>query len=465
LSSDTGNTAIEALSANILETRFENFDQATVENARSRIIDVLGCGIGGANAVGNAALVELVKDWGGKPEASILVHGGRVPAHNAAMVNSIMARSFDFEPVGVLFEGKFIPAHISGTTVMTAITLGEMKNIDGKELVTALLVGDDITSRVLVATSFNLGRGWDNTGTVNMIGATAIAGRLLGLNERQLRHAFGIVLNQLAGSLQNVWDFSTAFKLPQGLSARNGIFSAQLAKAGWTGPEDMLLGRYGYTNLYAQGCENPDILTKDLGKQYYSDSSFKPYPSCRGTNPPIDCATEIFRKYGVKADDIAEVVHYVPKEELELFCAAPFRIGDFPHANAAFSYQYTVANALLRGCSKPEHFSEDAIRDPQVNALISKIRFEELPGERMLGATKLEVRMKDGRQFSEFTDAPKGDPIRNPMSRDEIKDKFRANVEFSQTVTMNNAEKVLELLDNLEEIDSVDKIVELLVIS
>jgi 2-methylcitrate dehydratase PrpD len=457
-------TPIEAISANVLGTRFENFDRATVENARHRIIDVLGCGIGGANAAGNAALVELVKDWGGKKEASIIAHGGKVPAHNAAMVNSIMARSFDFEPVGVLYEGKFIPAHISGTTVMTAITLGEMKKVDGKELITALLVGDDITARVLAATSFNLGRGWDNTGTVNAIGATAIAGRLLGLNERQMRHAFGIVLNQLAGSLQNVWDATTAFKLPQGLSARNGVFSAQLAKAGWTGPEDMLLGRYGYTNLYSQGCQEPDILTRDLGRKYYSDSSFKPYPSCRGTNPLIDCALAMVNKHNIKAEDIAEVVHYVPKEELELFCAQPFRIRDFPHGDAAFSYQYTVANALFRGSSRPEHFTEAAIRDPQVNALISRVRFEELPGERMLSATKLEVRMKDGRLFSEFTDAPKGDPVRNPMSKDEIKDKFRGNVEFSQTVNKDNAEKVLEMLENLEKIDHVNKIVELLVV-
>jgi 2-methylcitrate dehydratase PrpD len=239
----------------------------------------------------------------------------------------------------------------------------------------------------------------------------------------------------------------------------------QLAKAGWTGPEDMLLSKNGYYQLYAENCQDPEILTRDLGKKYYSDGTFKPYPSCRGTNPPIDCALALISQYDIKTDDIAEVIHYVPKEELELFCAQPFKIGDFSHGNAAFSYQYTVANALLRGSSKPEHFSEEAIRDPKVNALMRKIKFEELPGGGMLSATKLEVRMKDGQRFSEFTDTPKGDPVRNPMSRDEIKDKFRANAEFTRIVTRDNAEKVLELLDNLEEIDSVKQIVELLVIS
>jgi 2-methylcitrate dehydratase PrpD len=463
MSSDTGSKPIEALSANVLDTRFENFDQATVENARCRIIDVLGCVIGGANAAGNSALVRLVKDWGGKGEATILVYGGKVPAHNAAMVNSVMARSFDFEALVPQIDGVDIPAHISGTSVMTAITLGEMKDISGKQLITALLAGDDVAIRVLAAAGFWVGDGWDDTGTVNMIGATAIAGRLLGLNRRQMRNSFGIVLSQLAGSIQNVWDGSTTFKLPQGLSARNGIFSAQLAEAGWTGPEDMLLSRYGYYYLYTEGCNNPEILTKDLGKKYYTETLFKPYPCCRATHPGIDCALAIVNKNDIKVDDIEEVILYVPQEGLEIFMAQPFRIGEFPHGNAAFNCQYTVACALLRGSVKSEHFSEEAIRDPQLNTLISKIKLAGLPDVPFLSA-KLEVKMKDGQEFSEFTDTPKGDPLKDPLSKDEIKDKFRANVDFSQTVTRDNAEKVLGLLENLEELDSVNRIVELLVI-
>jgi len=72
--------------------------------------------------------------------------------------------------------------------------------------------------------------------------------------------------------------------------------------------------------------------------------------------------------------------------------------------------------------------------------------------------------MKDGQIFSEFTDTPKGDQQNNPLSTDEIKDKYRANVDFSQTVSRDNAEKALELLANLETLDSVNKIVKLLVI-
>ncbi len=81
-------TAIEALADNVLNARFEDIDRETVENTKKRILDVIGCAIGGASAPGNPALIKLVKDWGGKEEAVILAHGIRVPACNAAMVSS-----------------------------------------------------------------------------------------------------------------------------------------------------------------------------------------------------------------------------------------------------------------------------------------------------------------------------------------------------------------------------------------
>jgi 2-methylcitrate dehydratase PrpD len=452
---------IEALSANILDTRFENFSRETLDNAINRIIDVTGCAIGGASAAGNRALVKLVQGWGGSPEATILVHGGRVPAHNAAMVNSIMARSFDFEALMPLIDGVQVPAHISGTTVMTALTLGDMTGCSGRKLLTALLVGEDTAIRILGASGFRLAGGWCNTGTVNQFGATAVAGRLLGLDKRQMRNAFGLILSQLAGSLQNVWDGTTAFKLPQGLSARNGIFSVQLAKAGWTAPEDALLSQFGYYRLYTPGCSDAEILTRDLGKMYFTESVFKPYPCCRGTHASIDCALSLVRKYNIGAKDIEAAVIYLTKAEAEAFMGQPFTIGDFPQGNAAFSCRYTTATALLRGCVRPEHFSDESIRNPETLALADRIQVQELPGARELSA-RLVLKMKDGRELSEFTDAPWGDALRNPMTREDIMEKYYVNIAYSKTIPEDKSRQVLDLLLNLEKVKNIRDIIELL---
>ena len=451
---------LEKLLHNILETRFEDIDQDAVAHAKNRIIDTMGCLIGGADGPGNRELIDLVLNWGGKKEATILLNGGKVPAHNAAMVNSIMARSFDFEPVSPLVDGVSVPGHISGTTVMAALTMGETMGVSGKELLTALLVGDDTATRILVAGGFGFDLGWDCIGTVNAFGTTAIAGRMLGLNMGQMRHAFGIVLNQLSGSMQMVLDKTTSFKICHGLSAQKGISSAELAKAGWTGPKDALFGRFGYYHLYTEGCHSPDTLTMNLGKTFYSDGTIKPYPCCRITHAAIDCALAIAAKHDLDPSQIKEAHLYVSPDGMPM-CGQPFIPGEFPHADAIWSYQYTVAAALLRKSIGPNDFTMDAIFDPATLDMVERIRLKELPDADFYRA-ELRLFLSNGNELVESCEGPKGDPIRNPMTKEEILEKFRLNVDFSGKISHRNAERLLSDLQNCEDIDNVASIARML---
>jgi 2-methylcitrate dehydratase PrpD len=378
------------------------------------------------------------------------------------MVNCIICRSFDYEPVSPVVDGHSTAGHISGTTVITALTLGEVADISGKELITALLVGDDMATRILIAgKGSGVGRGRDRVGQVNSFGAAAIAGRLMKLNSAQMRNAFGLILDHLGGAQQMILDTATGFKLSQGTSARDAIFCAQLAQAGWTGAKDALLAEGGYYSLFTDGIRDPGILTQDLGLKYYSDGTFKPYPCCRINHAAIDCVLALQREHNIETQNIQEVILYASPGALKDVLGQPFKIGDFPHASAGFSLQYNVASVLLRGSSRPEHFTEQAIRDPRVAYLISKIKMAELTQGNMESA-RIKIIMQDGREFSQFTEIARGDP-RNPISRDELIAKFWTNIEFSRTITQKNAQKALDLIENLENLDSVRKLVKLLV--
>ena len=72
----------------ILDTRYDQIPNDIVDLAKVLTFTILGTTIAGAEAEGSRAMVELVKEWGGKGEATILMYGGKVPAHNAAFVNS-----------------------------------------------------------------------------------------------------------------------------------------------------------------------------------------------------------------------------------------------------------------------------------------------------------------------------------------------------------------------------------------
>jgi 2-methylcitrate dehydratase PrpD len=454
--------AIEAFSTNIVNTRFEDLDRSAVEEAKKRVIDILGCLIGGANAPGNQALLGLVRNWAGKEESTVLVHGGKAPSQNVAMLNAIMCRSFDFEVMSYNYKGQYIASHHAATLVPTALALAEAKRATGKDVIVAMLVGEDLAARVQVASAGHPIRlGWDGCGTLSHLGATATASRLLRLDEYQTRQAFGIVLNLIASAIQSLWDGAATFKLGQGTAARNAIFSAELAKAGWTGVEDALLSRFGYFMLYGGGCKDPTMLTEDLGKIFYAEAYYKPYPCGMPNHPAIEAALAIHAMAGFDPAQIERVTVNVPFKSIgSSYYAKPFALRDFPHGDAVFSYPYTVATSLLHGRCNLYNFTEEAIRDPRVNAITGATDLVE-QAEGVAGI-KVVVRMKDGREFSQAR-TPNRDWLIRPWPREQVLAKFWHQVEFSKTVRRNNAEKLLEQVDRLEKLENIDEIVKLMV--
>ena len=430
---------------------------------------MLGCALSGASGPGSAGMANLVKSWGGKEESTIFIYGGKVPAHNAAMVNSAITRTYDFEAIGAFVEGVELSSHVSVTTVLTALAIGEAHHVTGKELLTALLIGDDLACRLLAASGFgdgdNFALGWDGNGTVNAFGATAIAGRILGLTKEQMQHAFGIVLSQLGGSFQNIWDGSLCFKLPNALSAKNGIFSAELAKAGWDGANDALFSRFGYFNLYTAGCGDMEILTKDLGKKFYTEATFKPYSCCRANHAAIDCTLKIISENDIDANNIEDIVLRVPPRVRDMFVGQPYMLRITPQVDAAFSLRFNVANVLLRkGINPIIDFQEEYIRETGIANIADKVKIEGFePNELGKKSAALKIKMKDGREYYSEVDSVKGGPVKNSLTDEDIKEKFWHNLQSKKAISKESGERIIDIVNNLEDADNIDELMKLMV--
>ena len=482
---------------------------------------MIGNAVGGALCPGSPELADMAKNWGGKKEATILGFGTKTAAHEAAMVNCIFGRSFDRGPLTIVIEGDWGPYtmfingkpinrfanHISETTVLTALALGESKGIDGKELITALVVGDDLAARLHIvsdrtppgqAANPNLPRPPMTRGGTDTFGATAITGRMLGLNKTQMRHAFGLAVTFMGGGgmmarspaapakpaaqgtaniarganpgwlgvkdpffvaamNQGGYEETTGTKLMQGISARSGINAAQLAKAGWTGVKDAFFGERGGYYPGTASVAYPERATRDLGKKYYVEQVFKPYPGGRPTNAPTEAALLIVSKNDINSDDIAEVILHLSRPAAAVHYSKPYIIGDYPTMNALWSFYFAVGSALYRKSSTDENYTDEKIRDPKLQALIKKVKLGDL--DKPVGI-ELEVKMKDGRRFTEYIDQATGEPYK-PLSREGLIAKFMEQVEFSGMVSKTNAEKIITLVENLEEVDNVRKIVAL----
>lgn len=460
-----GKAITAALAANVLGVRFQDLDAAAVEAAKLRCIDIIGCAIGGAAEPSNAGLVELLRTWGGRPQATVIGHGFQGPLHEVALVNCVLCRSFDWGALTLVVEGRRFPTHTSETTVPTALACGESQRASGRELITALIAGDDLAARLWMASERPQpgqggarGEGFEPWGTITTFAAAAIAGRMLGLDEKQMRHALGIALNMMAGAGSGLWDGATMFKLSQGTSARSGVNAAQLAKAGWTGVEDPLFGAHGsYFGSIARGCDHPERITAGLGRVFHAETVFKPYPGGRPTHAPIDAALSLARRHDLRPQEVEAVVLRTSPPATAAHYAKPYKVGEYPTCDALFSYRYAVANALARRKAGNWEYSEGAIRDPLVQALVAKVRLEGLDRPR---GVELEVTLKDGRVLSEYVAVALGEP-ENPLPREGLYAKFMTQVEYSGMVSPQAAEQLLRLLEHLEDVPDVTEVARL----
>lgn len=448
------------LSEFVLETKFEDIPDEIITLQKDIILTIIGTTIAGSNSEGCKEIVKQVKRWGGRREATILIHGGMVPAHNAAFANSVMARALDF--CDAMMPGM----HAGSSSVPTALAMAELVgDINGKEFLTALVSGTELSARI---NSISIYDGFDPTGICSIFATAAIAGRLLNLDSNQMLNALALAFNRSGGSFQSNINGSLAVRAIQGFVSQSGIICAQLAKNGITGPKNFMEGIYGYFHLYAKDRYDKEVLIEDLGKRFeMSKTLFKKYPSCGCTLSSTDAILDLIKEKTIIPEGIDHIEVKVPPYSYKLV-GHPFEIGDNPKVNAQFSIQYCVANALIRRSSKLSHFDEFNVKDPKIQQITRKINVisdqsledPEKPGFSLSAC--MSVYMTDGRVYENSVPIPRGLPG-NPLSKEEHLERFYDCINYSgRKLNKKNLNKIISMINNLEELKDIRKLIPLL---
>ncbi|HNT69280.1 MAG TPA: MmgE/PrpD family protein [Syntrophorhabdaceae bacterium] len=441
----------------IEQTQFHDLPEAVVENTKRFILDSIGVALAGRNSPGCREVVDLVKEWGGKPEAVIMSYGGKVPAPWAAMANSTMMHALDFDDT---LDESALHAHVS--VLPAALAAAESAgNVSGADLINAVVLGVDIVCRLGLSTKRPLS--WIRTATCGTFGAAVAAGKIIGLDRERLAHVLGIAYSQTAGNAQCLIDGGLVKRMQPAFSAKSGVLSAFLAQKGITGARGFLEGQYGFFNLYESGDYDRERLAEGLGKEYGGMKlSIKPYPSCRMTHASIDAALGAKSDYDIDPSSIEEIVVHVSKMAQEMV-GQPFAIRDNPQVDAQFSIPYTVATALLRGDVFLDDFEERTIRDARVAELAKKVRVVVDPAlpERGMDSANLFVHCK-GNIYSKKIDTMKGNP-RNPLSSDECIEKFLKCVGYGRLEGLKDkTPSIIERVLHLEALENIGGLTALL---
>jgi len=457
---------IDEIVKHIKETTFEDIPQETVEKQKDLLIDTIGVALGGAKAPGVREVINLLKGMGGKKEATILVDGGKVPSVHAAMANSLMAHSLDFDD---MHEKAGIHANVS--VIPTALAMAEsVGGVDGKTFLTAIILGVDLVCRMGLA--IPLSRGWHATTTFGIFGAAASSSKILGLNEEKMANAFGIAYCQSSGNRQGRLEGVLTKRLQPALASKAGLFSSLLASQGITGPREIFEGDWGMLRLYGDPQYSRkkekiiESLTRDLGKTFLGDQlSIKPFPSCKATHTSIDAVLNLLKQNRIRPEEVEGVDISVSKGCYGT-AGRPFEIRTNPQVDAQFSIPYTVATALLKGEVGLEDFTESAVRDPKRMEMAKKVKVSVDTNlqEPSTNVVNLESRVavKAGRKtYSYQSSISKGHPDR-PMDCEEIFSKFEGCLRFGTTFPRGRGKKIFSALLKLEEVKDIRSIIRLL---
>ncbi len=401
------------LAQHVCRTNFTELPASTVESARRDILDTFGCMLGGSGSPGIDELCAVIGHWAGRQEARVLLQGMSLPAPQAALLNASMGHALDFDDT--LDTGGSIHPGVSllGAILAAADMLG---GISGQDMLLATALGLDVSCRIAFASTVD--RGWHRTAAIGVFGATAAVGKLIDLTAEQMLHAFGIAYSHAAGNRQCIVDGALTKRMQAGQAASAGVFSAVLAKTGFTGAHNIFDGKYGFLELYQPNGHDSALLLKDLGKTYAGEElSYKPYPCGRPLHSVIDAALAARAQLGIeRAEDIGAVTIEADSADQTTVARRPTQV-----VEAQFARPFLVATALVHG--RVGIAEVDGLGSPEVLALAGRIAGVANP-RHARDSARLTVHHTDGRSVTIDTTIPFGAPS-NPLSEAQFAAKFR----------------------------------------
>jgi 2-methylcitrate dehydratase PrpD len=436
--------------------RYDEIPSEVVAAARLHLLDTLGAGLA-AHARGVATAGRTVAASGGGRGASTIIGAelGASPAA-AALANGMLCHGLDFDDT----HADSI-CHVGVVVSPAAVAVAEAAGADGRELLVALVAGSEIITRVgAAAVPGYMLRGFHPTSVSGVFGAAVAAARLRALAPREIRSALGLAGSMSSGLFAYLGDGAETKPVHAGWAAHGGILAAELAAAGGEGPGAVFEDRFGFFAAYYDGDGAAlEAQIADLGRRWETPRiAFKPYPACHFVHSCLDAAASLLAQQPVAAKEIDRIVVAVPGPGIPLVLE-PREAKCDPRTeyDAKFSLQYSIAALVVHGHVGLDTYSEQAIRDPAVLALASRVEHVQRPfptyPRSFPGWVRIETRA--GAVLERELEHQRGGP-ENPMSVDEVTAKFRQNA--SRALDAASIAGLQEALLSLESQDDLARL-------
>lgn len=453
-----------------VKLKFEDLPDNVVHEVKRYLYDSIGCAYGGYHTKDVNIIRDIYKDMAGKEEATIIGFGEKIPAVNAALVNSLMIRALDFNDI----YWKEDPSHPSDI-MPAAFSAGEIVNASMKDIIVAIVLAYEFEQRLcLFAKPGIRERKWHHA-TLTQFVSPIVAGKLLGLTVDEMVNAIGI-----SGCHNHTIGCPTAGKLTMmkntvdPMAVQSGVFAALMAKKGYSGTEKVFEGKEGFMDCFLgwdakneklspvdmQGRDgvskwswDVDALVKDLGQNYkILECGMKAFPTEALSHTHLTCAIKVMVNNNLDYSQVEEVRVTTLAQAYDILFD-PHKYRPESRETADHSLPYCLAVAIVDKKVTTESFSDVKLNDKRVFEVIDKIKGEpSIEFEKMFPAkqpSKVVIKTKDGREFSEYLEFPKGDP-REPMTIEDLENKF--NALSHELLTAERQKEIKEMIFNCEDL-------------
>lgn len=421
--------------------------------ARTAIIDTVGVTLAGIPEPCTQILLKTPGVCGAPGESLVFGTPVRTSALDATLVNGTAAHALDYDDFSGVMGG-----HQSVPLVAALFAAGEERKATGQQFLLAYLVGVETEIRLARAVNFyHYDKGWHPTATLGTIGAAAAVAHLLRLNAQQTSIALAIAASFSSGLKAN---FGTMTKpLHIGHCARNGLMAALLASRGFDANPLVFEHHQGFFNVFnGPGNFDASKVLADWASPLeieHNSIALKQFPCCGSTHPAIMMALKLAREEKIRAEDVQRL-EVMPHGRRLRHTNTP--VPQTP-LQAKFSVQYAVVRAVLDGAVRFKDFEGEAYREPAVTRLLAVTEVRPHPdmaddSERQWGAEVI-VTLKDGRRLSRRVDDLVGRGGDNPMSEDELWEKFSDCAE--RGLPREQVAPLFERLSTLETVDDLNK--------
>lgn len=409
--------------------RTSRLEPAVVHHAKRAFVDWYSAAIAGCVLPAVQALERGLNDELGHGR-SALAWAQPATIRGAAFINGAASHAAEVDDV---FKDAVF--HPGSPTISAALSVGQALGVSGDELLRAIIVGYEISTRLAVAVFDHHYKYWHITGTIGTLGAAAAAGAILRLDHRQLMHALATAATFAAGLQQAFRSDSMSKPYHAGRASEGGVASALAAGAGATGALDVLEGPCGF-GVAMGGSPDWSRSLADLGKAYnITRMTNKAHCCCGQAFVAIDAALAARATPGFDHTRIEQVRIATYQTAIDVAGSKLARTA----TEAQFSIPYLVAYALVHGSVRLAAFEPAALQDVAVNKikhlvqLSSDQHFNDVfPRKR---CARIEVAQAGGHAITHIQETRKGDP-EDPLTDKELMSKC---IELTGPVLGNEA--------------------------